>query len=297
MKKNLITKRKLTRLCAACGTLCTPEHLDYYSTGIGSSSLFIPDKIHIWHVQGDLAETPVKQHSRYVLKIVLAGENISVLDRHSLKLKTGQALLIFPYQSHSNIRVENSSRTPEFLLVNFLPGSVCSTTLDILKNHVIDLTDKDAELLLDLLESGKCSPKLDHHDTGIILAWLLHRFQHHLQIDGKTSSGAETLEKKIDEYIRCKFNQKLTLQMICEHFNISRSTLQRIFALKSTKRSPGAQIRFLKLQQSLEWIMHSENSIKEIALFCGYADQFTFSRAFKKMFHKSPSTVRKENRK
>lgn len=293
MKKSLAAKRKLEKLFSVSRTLAPPEHFDYYSSGIGFGDLFVPDKIHVWHLRGIPPENAVRQHCRYVLKIVLEGENISVLNKHSLKLRAGQAILIFPYQNHSNMPADTGGAVPEFLLVNFLPASVCPAALETLKNRIIDLSDKDVELLLDLVDSVKGTEKVNEQDTGSILAWLLHRFQLRLQKAAPMPSGAASLPRRIDDFIRSNFNRKLTLRTICEHFKISRTTLQRIFAAEAEQRSPGAQIRFLKLQQSLEWIMHSENSIKEIALFCGYADQFTYSRAFKKKFLISPSALRK----
>lgn len=283
----------ISKLKKAADFLHVPASFDYYSSGIRSNGVFMPDNIHIWVRTGDLGSEPMKQHCRYVLKIVLAGSNVSLLDEHSLKLNAGQALVIFPHQLHCNMVNGKDEETPEMLLLNFLENPQYSSSLESLKNRVITLTGKDIEILMQMLESVKEHNGLDHGDTGILLAWLLNRFCRRMR--SSTGSGSKPIEEQIDDFIRSNFKHRLTLKMICDNFKISRTTLQRIFAAKVQKRTPGAQIRFLKLQQSLEWVMHSENSIKEIALFCGYSDQFTFSRAFKKMFNRSPMQLRKEN--
>lgn len=292
MKKSSVNGRALEKLRKAALALHIPEHFDYYSSGIKSSHFFIPDNIHLWHLTGDLHENTPKQHSRYVLKIVLAGSNISVLDEHVLKLDAGKALLIFPHQRHWNQLPAVRTTTPEFLLVNFLAHPFSGAPPELLKNRIIELSPGDISIIMQLLESEQASENLDHRDTGMILAWLLHRFQQRFQEATGTNPDDGSLQKRIDDFILCNFKKRLTLQMICDHFNISRTTLQRIFATGSTRRTPGKQIRKLKLLESLELVMHSENSIKEIALQSGYSDQFSFSRAFKKMFGLSPLYLR-----
>lgn len=296
MKKNSGKNRSLEKLRKASSALRTPEKFDYYSSGIESSRIFIPDNIHIWHHDGNLQESSPKQHSRYVLKILLSGSNISVLDEHVLKLNAGQALLIFPHQRHSNQQVTESSGVPEFLLINFLAHPSTQNSPVLLKNRVIELSAGDLAVILQLLESEQKTEKLDHGDTGMLLAWLLHRFQLRFQEASGTSSGGESIKKRMDDFIRRNFKKRLTLQMLCKQFNISRTTLQRIFAADTPRNTPGQQIRRLKLQESLEWVIHSENSIKEIALSCGYSDQFSFSRAFKKMFGQSPRNLRESQK-
>ena len=292
MKKNSVKGRALEKLRKATLNLRIPEKFDYYSSGIESSSFFIPDNIHIWHHRGNLQGNTPKQHSRYVLKIVLSGNNISVLDEHVLKLNAGQAVLIFPHQRHWNQQPAVTSTPPEFLLVNFLAHPFSGTSPELLKNRLIELSAGDIAVIMQLLESEQESEKMDHRDTGMLLAWLLHRFRQRFQDETGANPSDGSVQKRIDDFIRCNFKKHLTLQMICDKFNISRTTLQRIFAAGSSRRTPGKQIRQLKLLQSLEWVMHSENSIKEIALLSGYSDQFSFSRAFKKMFGLSPLHLR-----
>ena len=51
-----------------------------------------------------------------------------------------------------------------------------------------------------------------------------------------------------------------------------------------------------RMRYAVHMLIHTEEKIKDIALHLGYADVYSFSKAFKKYYDHSPSEFRKINR-
>lgn len=93
------------------------------------------------------------------------------------------------------------------------------------------------------------------------------------------------------DYIKANLEQKLTVQAIAKHVNMSVSQLERLF--KSVLNlSPLQMIQKLRLELALSLLKDSNKPIVEIALLCGYADHSAFSRQFKQLTGSSPSLFR-----
>lgn len=64
---------------------------------------------------------------------------------------------------------------------------------------------------------------------------------------------------------------------------------KQVFAM-----TPYQYLLIKRLEFSMQLVLEHRQTIARIADICGFADQFTFSKAFKRYFGKSPSAVRKE---
>jgi len=100
---------------------------------------------------------------------------------------------------------------------------------------------------------------------------------------------------RIDEivkYIQSEFHDpNLSVNLICEKFDISLSYLSRLF-----KERKGIKlidfIHWTRVQKSKELLLHSNNTVEQIALYVGYQNALTFSRAFKRFESKTPGAFR-----
>lgn len=62
---------------------------------------------------------------------------------------------------------------------------------------------------------------------------------------------------------------------------------------KAVNISPGQYIHRCKMQKAAELLSDSDMKITDIAAYLGFADQYSFSKAFKRTFGESPSLFRK----
>lgn len=104
----------------------------------------------------------------------------------------------------------------------------------------------------------------------------------------------EKSSKDIVDYIHRHYQDShLSSEMIEKEFGLSRTTLYNL--MKSiTDKSLNEYITMIRLRQASLLLTNTDNTLKEIALLCGYSDPFYFSRVFKKQMGISPSEYKKK---
>lgn len=88
-------------------------------------------------------------------------------------------------------------------------------------------------------------------------------------------------------YYKCTFN----VEKLCGLMNINRVTLYRLFRNKMDS-SPNGYILRHRLKQA-KLMLDMGVSVKNASVSCGFADQFYFSKVFKKYFGISPMMYKK----
>jgi len=84
----------------------------------------------------------------------------------------------------------------------------------------------------------------------------------------------------------------INTKIIAKKHNFSPVHLQRLF--KFTFKKPlGAYIRYRKLSESLNDLLHTEKKIIDIALEYGFCYEQSYSSSFKREFGLSPNILRK----
>lgn len=120
------------------------------------------------------------------------------------------------------------------------------------------------------------APSLSHIDTSITK---------------KNSWFIDAVEKYVENHIE----EKITLHMISEHFNMSIFYFSKIFS-NYFAISPIQYILNQKIQFSKSLLEENTQSIQEIAHGLGFSDQSHFTKTFKKNMGISPLAYRKMKR-
>ena len=98
------------------------------------------------------------------------------------------------------------------------------------------------------------------------------------------------LFQKADQYMRQHLNTA-TVESTADYLNVSEHTLlnvfQSLFGIRTIE-----YLQHLKTDLARHLLLTSETTIKEISDQLGYADQFTFSKSFRKRFGRSPTQYR-----
>ena len=108
----------------------------------------------------------------------------------------------------------------------------------------------------------------------------------------KQRSAYPDFISQIKNYIETCYDHKLSLSDVAEHFSISYAHLSHVFS-STMNMSFTEYVTLIRMQHARQMIYEPKYTIQEIAFMCGYENQFSFTRAFKKHYGISPTGYRK----
>lgn len=108
-----------------------------------------------------------------------------------------------------------------------------------------------------------------------------------------TRSPSELLYIKCRQYIDKHYLHLNTIDEVADAMELSKAHLCRIFKQFGTS-SPYQYLTHLKMLYAEQQLQNSDDKLKDIARKLGYADQFVFSKAFKRTTGLSPRSYRKK---
>jgi two-component system response regulator YesN len=92
----------------------------------------------------------------------------------------------------------------------------------------------------------------------------------------------------IEEYVKDKLNEPLSLQQACMHIGISQTYMSRLFR-KYTGLSFSNYLTRSRIELAKQYLSDGKTLIKDAATMAGFKDQFYFSKVFKSFTGFSPS--------
>lgn len=117
-------------------------------------------------------------------------------------------------------------------------------------------------------------------------------FQRELQPHG---DGAVSPKRdEILQYLQSAPGSALSVAMVAEQFHMSISSF-RLFCLQNFRKSPSALIQEVKMLRACALLTYGKQPIERIAKQLGYADRFTFSKAFVRLNHVTPGEYRRKH--
>ena len=95
-------------------------------------------------------------------------------------------------------------------------------------------------------------------------------------------------------YIDDNLHRHLPIALLCKEFNTNKTSLQEYFRAHS-----GLSLHAFLLQSRMEkaefLLRHTDDTVKYIAIQCGYKKVHSFNKAFKSYWRLSPGAYRKYN--
>jgi AraC-like DNA-binding protein len=93
-------------------------------------------------------------------------------------------------------------------------------------------------------------------------------------------ASREKLARAAARWMEQQFHQANPILLLCDYLQVSRSTLDRLFA-EHFGKSPSDYLLELRMRKAKEWKREGKRSAKDIAFALGYKHATNFSRAFK----------------
>lgn len=172
--------------------------------------------------------------------------------------------------------------------------SLCGLSIN---TPIIQCPQKDRlqQIILDMIAHGSATISNELYNQG-----LLYQF---FSLLAQSPSLASRPEENIDnqyiakaiEYIRFNYQAQITVQDIADYVSLNRSYLTTVFQ-KNLHFSPQQFLMRHRITKATEMLVETDHLIQNIASSCGYANELSFAKAFKKVTGLSPSEYRKKKR-
>ena len=238
--------------------------------GLAFSSLtYDPGAMLGWHV-----------HPRPYLSFVGTGSYTERLAGLTRRCDTSTLLLHPPGERHANqfhdrvrlLRVE--SNDPRLLEV---PGTVASAARGPMR-HL-------CRRMLQELQAPDNVTTLALHGLMLELIAGLAR----AKAPSRTSEPPWL--EQVDEFLRESFDAPLSLSLVASHAGVHPVHLARTYR-RHRRQTIGDRIRELRLESACQWLATTCDSIADIALRCGFADQSHLARHMRRRLGVTPSQYR-----
>ena len=236
-------------------------------------------------------------HAHYEIYFLVKGSRSFFLSNALYKMD-GPAVVVIPPQ------VVHKTEGGPFERINI---NVSSAYLDdfqksVLKKkalHIFKLNTQEAKRLLSLVQEAYELDKTDKRGEYALHAlfgygiYLLDKSSHNSQAPQAASKTTiPPLILKVLEFLNENYHENITLELLAEHFFISKTTLLYNFK-KHIHRSPIDFLLQVRLTKAKNLLLTTKQSINEISTVCGFSSANYFGLIFKKKEGISPLTYRK----
>jgi len=228
------------------------------------------------------------------LMITIAGEGELLYRGRQYRLSPHSVMLIDTRIYHEYHALEEGWT---FKYIHFQGGMSASyyTYIDSHLGSVFQVQQnlfREIEEHLDaiLQETGK-TINLDYADVSSRIYTILTLFLSHRNMDTNSEKSNVALQLAL-AYITGNYHQKISTNEIAAAAYLSRSYLSELFK-KTYGIGPHEYLTMYRLSQAKKQLLHTKNSIAQIAVQTGFRDIYMFSRVFRKMIGTTPSEYRK----
>ncbi len=242
-----------------------------------------------------------RPHHRFVLIICFQTEGSINVDGRIFHLRPGNAFLVKPYQFHFYLEME--SEHMNWLFLTFETRN--AKPFDSFANTPIPLSPQLCEEAVNIAALYTRRESLDEVSLDMttfsasnllnkLRAYSLNRSRELIDSPAYPTIGYELVDR-INTLLERHLEENISILQIAKSLALSESHLRKRFKLL-TGISLGSYLVHYKLNRAVKLLVHSDDSLTQIALDCGYESLAAFSRSFKKQLGSTPSNYRKTSR-
>lgn len=247
---------------------------------------------------------PLHYHNEFELLIATKGSIRVQIKDNSYTLSEGEGVFINSGLLHM-IR-SNDDTTHGFIAIVF-DFSILCTEHDSTFNKYIQPLINGTLVVSTMLSSSLCSmirsicTAYENASFGYelyIKHSLLQIFHLLLQNSEPTTLPVPNTKiiiiKNVMDYVKENYSEQISLQDLADHVHISKEYLCRVFTIMSDN-SPVEYLNRYRIRQSADMLIHTDKSISDIALSCGFNNSSYYNKLFLRYLGYTPSEYRKLN--
>jgi AraC-like DNA-binding protein len=303
-KPMLSSVNEASRLADACKRLPSPE--SYYD-GVRRTRADLPDNILLFRrdsayrrtMSGIGARSRARDiHHRHMLITSLQGEGRVIVNGRAHVVRPGRCVLILPYQFHHYSRLPSEGFL--WMFVTFDIDRLPKVLTEGAVRKAPEGFERELLALADVFlaargERSAAAAGGGGDDAGDVLSWRLALLLSMLASGGervraeslRRSVEAEQLLMRVHAIVSANFDRHLTTAEIARRAGVSESHLRSLFR-KAAGMGLGRFQRTLRLQHAAMLLTRGKLTVAGTAEACGWDTPFSFSRAFRKFWGRSP---------
>ena len=233
-------------------------------------------------------------HEEFILWIMVSGSGALLVSDTVCTLKSGEAMLVFPWQPHFRIPLPDDRA--DWLLVRFHADE--GAALEYLRNQKCLLSKENIQLLQRLIDLWNLEtvPVNCSRMAAVLLDILFSLFVDDIPLPEENfnmSVSGRPYIKELCESMMNGFPDGKLFEKIARKWSITPEYLHVVF-----RKYMGCSVRNFLNERKLVTAKHllgkSDLLISDIALRVGFQSVYAFSRFFKKYSGCSPSEFRKK---
>lgn len=274
---------------------------DYFH-GVTAKNLCLADNLVLFlrRKRSDLQRRTfeTRPHHRWVLLICFETAGSINVDGQAFHIRPGEAFLVKPYQFHFYLEIASEELVWLFLTFESLDAH----PFESFSNIPIELAQSHLEHCLQIARSYNERVNADRlalDSLSFAVVSLLNKIRMHRLGQTKdlilrppyNRTGYEMVDRII-RLLEKDLSGNLSIVRIADELSLSESNLRKRFK-RLTGLTLGSYLVHYKLNRAIKLLVHSNESLTQIALTCGYESLAAFSRSFKNKLGVSPSTYRK----
>ena len=231
----------------------------------------------------------------YILHYVTKGKGTYTINGRTYYVCAGDAFLIYPGVSIS--KETDPEDLWEYCWVGFN-----GMDAQILLN-MTQFTPDNAVIRYDHPEIARRIEDIHEHrghqlcSSIRMTAMLYELFAYLIEVGQNIQAGTHINDKYVSaacDYIGKTYsNKNLTVEMVADYLNVSRSCLFRAFK-DVLNKSPMMYLKETRIREACVLLQMTNFSVSEVADKTGYADALYFSKVFRSLVGKTPTEFRKK---
>ncbi len=152
----------------------------------------------------------------------------------------------------------------------------------------LEHSKKIEDLAMDILKHYK----RQYYCVGTVYKICDYMIENSSAREKKEQNNSLLYVKNVINYIQLKYSEPIKIDNIAMALGLNRSYLTRLFK-EATGYSLQEYLLTYRMKMAVKLLADESISVNQVAANVGYNDTFTFSKAFKRHFGKSPSDYRK----
>ena len=227
-------------------------------------------------------------YDHYIIHYITKGKGFYTNGLQQYELEAGDAFLILPYQT---VTYQADGKDPwNYYWVGFTGADAyqlitrCGMDEEHLK-FTYRQDDRLEKTLAQIAHIRLVSPSKEYMLIGLLYQFISIAME---VAESHTNKPADEYYYQTIQYIRNHLNDAtLSVDEIAHALGLHRCYLYRIFK-ERTQISLQTYISQLRLEKAQALLIHSNTSISQIAINCGFSNSSYFSNAYKKYFGHTP---------
>ncbi|MBS7176109.1 MAG: PocR ligand-binding domain-containing protein [Clostridiales bacterium] len=172
-----------------------------------------------------------------------------------------------------------------YLMMGQILDTATNSTAYVMQKACFHISDQEA-----LLKAVQAIP-LSSKDKILSCIAIMNICAEYITLSDRLNLTERTLAHAVKKYISQNYASKISIDLLCEHFFCSRSTLINHFK-RVYHKTVNQYLNEVRLEHAASLLLHSNRPIYEISEQCGFSSQNYFSKLFLKNYRLTPSQYR-----